>query len=184
MAAPRPDVFFRIGDVGEASSTLLVSLSSPWSCSSLMTEPSVTESSSSWSRVSGPPSSSPSSSTRRRWPSVLLPLRLGGEPISAVGMNGVERASRAGAAIRELHELCLQRVQKATGANMWFRGSIGLSSGTIAFRFRRGTESWSRSTAAALRQRKEARGCQTQELEASRSRRDRAGRKKAISKRR
>lgn len=74
--------------MGDASSTLLVSLSSAWLFSSLMTDPSVIESSSRASRVSGPPSSSPSSSTRRRWPRALLLLRLGLAAILCVGIGG------------------------------------------------------------------------------------------------
>ena len=60
-----------LSGVGEASSILLVSLPSAGSLSSLPMDPSVRESSSR-SRASCPPSSSPSSSTLRRWPMNFL----------------------------------------------------------------------------------------------------------------
>lgn len=69
FGAPFAD-FLAFGEVGEASSMLLVSLSWPASSSSVRREPSLSDSSSP-SRASVRPSSSPSSSTRRRWPILL-----------------------------------------------------------------------------------------------------------------
>lgn len=77
-----------LGEVGDTSSMLLVSLSSAPSWSSEMTEPSVRESSSS-SSVSGRPSSSPSSSTRRRWPMSFL--RRGTAAMTGFLVGGLSR---------------------------------------------------------------------------------------------
>lgn len=94
-AVPFP-AFLAFGEVGEASSILLVSLSSPSPWSSVPREPSVRESSSR-SRASGPPSSSPSSSTRRRWPIIFLRrgaamANRGGRRTGHVGDGGVQRS--------------------------------------------------------------------------------------------